>query len=33
MVAALRICGDPTVRAAWASAGSMDASGSRPSSA
>ena len=27
MVAALRICGDPTVRAAWASAGSIDATG------
>ena len=33
MVAALRICGDPTVRAAWASAGRSDASGSDSSSA
>ena len=32
MVAALRICGDPTVRAAWASAGTSSASGGEASS-
>ena len=33
IVAALRICGEPTVRAAWASAGSRAASGGASSSA